>query len=74
MYYGAYKSGFLSVLHSIDMLKKSKTMQFSDEVSEESKVTAETDLLGSSADGGRYFSHFFILLFTHFRVTRRNLQ
>ena len=44
MYYGAYKSGFLSVLHSYEMLKKNKTNQFSDEVSEESKVTAETDL------------------------------
>lgn len=54
MYYGAYKSGFLSVLLSIQMLKQNSSMQFSDEVSEESKVTAETDRLGSSVDGGRH--------------------
>ena len=53
MYYCAYKSGFLSILHSLDKLnrKKSKQLQLHED-SEESKDTAGTDVVSSSVDGG----------------------
>ena len=54
MYYCAYKSGFLSILHSLDKLNRKKNEQLQlHEDSEESKDTAVTDVVSSSVDGGR---------------------
>ena len=74
MYYCSYKSGFLSILHNIGKqnMKKQASQQF-DEVSEESKVTAETDLYGSSVDGGMQLVSFPFNI-QIFRVTSRNLH
>jgi len=62
MYYCSYKSGFLSILNSMEKQTrvKNKPKQF-DEVSEESKVTAETDFNVVSSDGGTQSPYIFYI-------------
>ena len=64
MYYCSHKSGFLSIL---DTMKKQKGMKFMpkqyDEVSEESKVTAETDYNVVSSDGGTHSPYLSLIFY-----------